>query len=414
MPLVNVKLQQKIAGALQNLATNRENRSEIAQFGGITVLIGLINTHDQKLQKYGLGGLKRLVYNSRESTLMFQKLGGLPPLIALLDSDDVSVLKNAMHALNRVRHYLGREPIEALGGVTSMVRLLTCPHEKIRLLARRNLQSMDEDITEWLVRVERTALLVLRSSRVLLNPHAFVGPNASATEQPVSESGFGRFTSRVRRSLVGGLRLRSSKTSRTSTELAAAAAAPPALTTSGSLVSIPSARADSKDAASKAKLTRSTGSADDSSDADISPRSANNNNNLNNSNNKRRGSSTGFKSSESTEDLALSPISPAGSEAAARYRETLTSLGFSDTYWNLRPGTNHFLPTPVMQLVLSELDTEKVLSKMQHRIIFQWARDRRTLGKSRKEFLDMVLNSSSANQADDDEDMDRKASCSIM
>ncbi len=39
--------------------------------GGVSVLITLIRTSDDKLQKYGLGGLKRLVYNSRESTAAF-------------------------------------------------------------------------------------------------------------------------------------------------------------------------------------------------------------------------------------------------------------------------------------------------------------------------------------------------------
>ncbi len=131
MPLVNVKLQQKIAGALQNLATNRENRSEISKYGGVTVLVALIRTNDHKLQKYGLGGVKRLVYNSRESTVSFIQHGGLAPLVALLDSEDLSVLKNAVHALNRIRHYIGREPIERIGGLAAMGRLLTNQHEKV-------------------------------------------------------------------------------------------------------------------------------------------------------------------------------------------------------------------------------------------------------------------------------------------
>ncbi len=180
LPQVSVKLQQKIAGALQNLATNRDNRQQIVQVGGVPVLIELIKTSDEKLQKYGLGGLKRLVYNSREATLAFQKQGGLVPLLALLESDDVSVLKNAIHALNRVRHFIGREPIEALGGFTAMYRLLTCQHEKIRLLAKRSLGSMDEDLSYWICRIQTVALRVLMAARVLLNPHCFVMPDAAS------------------------------------------------------------------------------------------------------------------------------------------------------------------------------------------------------------------------------------------
>lgn len=46
------------------------------------------------------------------------KKGGLEPLVALLfSSDDQSVLKNALQALNRVRHFVGKEQLQELGAV---------------------------------------------------------------------------------------------------------------------------------------------------------------------------------------------------------------------------------------------------------------------------------------------------------
>ena len=339
LPQVSVKLQQKIAGALQNLATNRDNRLQIAQLGGVSVLIQLIKTPDQKLQKYGLGGLKRLVYSSREATLAFQKEGGLLPLMALLDSDDASVLKNAVHALNRVRHYIGREPIEALGGITAMCRLLTCRHEKIRLLVRRTLQSMDEDLCAWIHRIQLAAIRILVAARVLLNPHWLVMSEAAAAAaaataaalagapgSPAAAGGGPRGEPIHRRISVSTLR-RTLRTSRSrSGDVPVASLLPP---------------------------------------------------------------------SPSASPPPASPISPVLAGLRGMTPETnavLTSLGFGETYWHLRPGTRHMLPLPLLQLILGHLDEENLLSRSQKREICAWARDRSSLGKPIEEFLAVITN----------------------
>jgi hypothetical protein len=320
LPQVSIKLQQKIAGALQNLATNRDNRLQIAQLGGVSVLIQLIKTPDQKLQKYGLGGLKRLVYSSREATLAFQKEGGLVPLMALLDSDDASVLKNAVHALNRVRHYIGREPIEVLGGITSMCRLLTCRHEKIRLLVRRTLQSMDEDLGSWIHRIQLAAIRILVAARVLLNPHHLVMMNESGPAAGAAQSGVEPIRRRIS---VSTLR-----------------------------ISLRAPRARSGDLP-----------------ASMSP--------------------------GSPSPPPASPISPVLAGLRGMTPETnavLTSLGFGETYWHLRPGTRHMLPIPLLQLILGHLDEDNLLSKSQKREICAWARDRSSLGKPIEEFLAVITN----------------------
>ncbi len=304
------------------------------------MLIQLIKTEDQKLQKYGLGGLKRLVYNSREATLAFQKLGGLPPLIALLDSDDPSVLKNAIHAVNRVRHYIGREPVEALGGLAAMGRLLTCEHDKIRALARRNLQSMDEDIHAWLCRIERVALRLLVAARVLLNPHAFARP--LAWDQTISPDA-----------------------AEASPASASAANSPASATLRRKLSLLPRRRPSLRSSSSSVGRMEGTNAA------------------------------AGAVASASAPVIAEAPPSPALASLPRMTRETnvlLTSMGYGETYWHLRPGTPHMLPVPLLQIIISHLDADFVLSSAQKRLIFAWARDRSTLGKSADEFLTRITN----------------------
>lgn len=377
-----MKLQQKIAGALQNLATNRENRAQISQQvcvvfyffvffvnffflkkGGVPVLIQLIRTDDQKLQKYGLGGLKRLVYNSREATLAFQKLGGLPPLIALLDSDDPSVLKNAVHAVNRVRHYIGREPVEALGGVAALGRLLTCEHDKIRALARRNLQSMDEDVHAWMLRIERVAVRLLVAARVLLGPHAFVRPSAwdvgEAAASPVE----------------------------------AAASATSSSSSSPGSASSPTA------SSSRRKLSlmrrRPAAAASKTSSSVVG---------------------AGGAGSGGAGLLVEAPPNPALANLPHMTRETnvlLTSMGYGETYWHLRPGTPHMLPVPLLQIIISFLDVDCVLSSTQKRLIFAWARDKSTLGKPVEEFLTRITNIAPCSPGPSNSDSVKKASCTI-
>ena len=357
MPLVSVKLQQKIAGALQNLATNRDNRAQISEFGGVAVLIGLIQTSDQKLQKYGLGGLKRLVYNSRESTLDFEKQGGLPPLIALLDSDDVSVLKNAVHALNRVRHYIGRDPIEELGGLAAMGRLLTCPYEKIRVLARRNLQSMDEDLPVWFHRIECMAIQLLVAARVLLCPHWLVHANTAAKEKEeedaltASTSSLSLFSPGRRRPSTNGI-LKTLRSSR-----GAAGSAPPP-------TPAPSLQSSQQEQTEAENLE---GSLDH-----------------------------------------LHGMTP-------EISRILLSIGFGETYWNLRAGSPHFLPIPLLEMIISMLDCDALLAPSQHRAIFAWARDHSTLGRSVHEFLTSITNnvaSIPAHRRESEPDK-RSASCVI-
>jgi hypothetical protein len=306
----------------------------------VSVLIALIKTNDQKLQKYGLGGLKRLVYNSRESTLAFQKEGGLPPLIALLDSDDVSVLKNAVHALNRVRHYIGREPIEQLGGLAGMGRLLTCPHEKIRILARRNLQSMDEDLTGWIRRIERISLQMLCAARVLLNPNFLVDPTAVtpavvATPEPLK-------------------RKMSFKTLRSSRD--------------------PARRQEDTAAVVRPVL------------AAVIP-----------------------EGKYQTNLEALRGLPGLDAEKA----HILSVLGFGETYWHLRPGTPHFLPLPLLEIIISDLDEDFLLSKSQRRAIFAWARDTSNLGRPLQEFLTSITNNAVSIQPPSLSDSDKSKSCII-
>lgn len=360
MPLVSVKLQQKIAGALQNLATNRDNRALISECGGVSVLIALIKTRDQKLQKYGLGGLKRLVYNSRESTLDFQKQGGLPALIALLDSDDVSVLKNAVHALNRVRHYIGREPIEELGGLAAMGRLLTCPHEKIRVLARRNLQSMDEDLPDWLRRIEQIALELLRAARVLLLPHRLIHPSDAAEAERARAAG----------GASGGDTASSSSMS--SSSGAVESLGRRRMSVSALRKTLRGSRDPQRRAESEPDvMSRSAGAM--ASSVVVTPPP-----------------SLVTSQEENTQDLSASLDHLHG--MTPEVNRVLVALGYGETYWNLRAGSPHFLPIPLLEIILSMLDVDLLLSSSQKRAIFAWARDRSTLGRSMHEFLTSITN----------------------
>ncbi|KAG2835561.1 hypothetical protein PC111_g5381 [Phytophthora cactorum] len=80
----NTEQKWSAASTMERLAINPVNRAEIGSQGGISPLMGLLNSGDEGLNQVAAGAVRNLAFDNTDNCVEIDKQGGIPLILALL------------------------------------------------------------------------------------------------------------------------------------------------------------------------------------------------------------------------------------------------------------------------------------------------------------------------------------------
>jgi hypothetical protein len=127
------KLQKEVAEKLANEAVNPVRQKQIVEYGGLKLLVPLINSRNIEVQRLSAHALANLSVNS-ENQIVMAREGAIEMLVQLLDSDVEQIQRQSAKALaNLGVNVDNKRSIADKGGIPQLIRLASNSSIPVRI-----------------------------------------------------------------------------------------------------------------------------------------------------------------------------------------------------------------------------------------------------------------------------------------